>query len=151
MPTLSKAKQKTVGAVESSGDFPVLPAGRYLGTLKEVNADKNGQPLVGRKSGKPYWQWVFSDITSLEDGQVYAGHQFVNTSLTDDADWKMKEMFDAFGFTVDSDTDEMIGGQVILHIVQREIEEGDRKGEMGNNVRRVAPYDAETPGDWDGE
>ncbi len=171
MPKLSKDKQKSVGAAESSG-FDLIPAGRVVATLKAVVADKDGNPLVGKKSGMPYWRWEFGDCTAIspmegtadggpaskqnpvikyDAGHVFNGQQFVNTSLSDDADWKMKEVFDAFGYSVDSDTDEMIGHQVVLHITRRPIEGGDRDGEMGNNVGRVAPYVEGEDDDWDGE
>lgn len=148
MPKMSKAKAKAVAKAESSG-FEPLPEGRYVGTLKQVIAEKNGQPLIGAESGEPYWQWEFEKVTSLEDGKTYPGRQFVITSLSDSADWKMKEVFDAFGYEYDSDTDEMIGEKVILVISQRPIGKGPRKGEIGNQVDRVLPYDEDEYDDDD--
>jgi hypothetical protein len=63
----------------------------------------------------------------------------VNTSLSDAADWKMKEMFEAFGVPADTDTDELLGKEIWLAVSQRVIEKGARMGETGNNVERAMP------------
>lgn len=135
MPKLSKAKQKSVGKAESGG-FQALPDGMYVGTLKAVVTERGGKPLEG--AAGPYWQWEFDKIRSLDDEtETFPGRQFVITSLSDESDWKMKEVFEAFGYSLDSDTDEMIGEDVILVVSQRVIEKGKRKGQKGNNVDQV--------------
>jgi hypothetical protein len=145
MPKLSKAKQKTVAKAESTG-FQPLPEGKYIGALKAVVTEKNGEPLSG--DAGPYWQWEFDHITDLQEEDTFPGRQFVITSLSDESDWKMKEVFDAFGYALDSDTDEMVGEKVILVVSQRVIEKGKRKGEMGNNVDRVMPLESGGEADW---
>lgn len=126
MAKLTKAMQKKVGDAPS-GDFEALDDGIYPATLMAVNTDKTG------KAG-PYWQWEFRI-----DGpdEVKGRKAWVNTSLSEAALWKMKEIYDALEFELDSDTDEMCGTACKLVLTQRVIESGSRKGQMGNNVDRV--------------
>ena len=58
----------------------------------------------------------------------------------------MKATFEAFGFTERSDTDEMIGEYVVLHLVQNPIARGPRAGELRNAVARLAPFKED---EWD--
>jgi hypothetical protein len=138
MPKLSKTKQKSVAKAESTG-FKALEAGMYIGTLKQVVTQKGGKPLEGPAG--PYWQWEFDQITDLAEEETFPGRQFVITSLSDDSDWKMKETYEAMGYSLDSDTDEMVGDRVILSVSQRPIEKGPRKGQIGNQVDRLHHID----------
>ena len=45
--------------------------------------------------------------------------------------------FDAHGFTVDSDTEEMIGSYAMITVVQETIQRGSRAGQVGNRVTFV--------------
>lgn len=139
MPKLPKAIAKKTAEQESSS-FDVLPEGPYVAKLRDVKTDGQG------KAG-PYWTWEFE----ITDGDHKGRRLWVNTSLAENALWKMKEVFDAMGYTTDSDTDEMIGEKVKLHVTQRVIDGGARKGEMGNNVERVATYDPDADGGEGGD
>lgn len=130
MPKLDPEQRKT--AEEAEGGSFLLEPGRYVGTLKSVEVKKGNEA--------PYWSWTFGDIVSLETGEKHPGSQWVNTSLSEKAAWKVKEMFDAFGYTLDSDTDEMVGDQAVLVVSQRVIEKGARAGQLGNNVDSCLPY-----------
>lgn len=132
MPKLPKAAAKRVDEAEVS-QFDALEEGTYIGKLSKVTVSDQPGP-----SGAHYWTWEFEDIHTL-DGDKVPGRLWVNTSLAETADWKMKEVFDAFGYTPDSDTDEMIGEKVKLVVSQRVIERGARKGQTGNNVENVMP------------
>ena len=157
MPRLAKNMTKVVAEAEPvSGGFDLLSPGRYPARLKEV------QSKITAK-GDPAWNWVFSQITDLE-GKKYPGCQFVWTNLPKDgkpsadiqansrelekwetaqrlAAGRLHAMFDAFGFDVDSDTDELLGEKVILQIGVEAIKGGPRKGEMQNRVVKVLPWD----------
>ena len=129
MPKLEKAVAEKVAAQESQS-FDAIPAGVYRAKLLDVTVRES------KKDGSPYWVWEFE----IEDSDGYDGRrQWVNTSLKDTAHWKLKEVFDAFGYTTDSDTDEIIGESVKLAVVTRIIERGARAGELGNNVDKVLP------------
>lgn len=131
MPQLPKTKAKEVGNAESTA-FEALPAGPYVAALKDCKVAPKEGP-----SG-PYWIWEFE----VGQPEEYAKRRlWVNTSLSEAADWKLKEVFDAFGADYDTDTDELINQVVLLQVSQRIIEQGSRKGDLGNNVDRVLPYD----------
>jgi len=134
MPKLDQAQATQTESVESTG-FEALPEGMYLGTLVDVEV-RDGQK-------GPYWSWKFGDLISVEDDKPYPGHQWVNTSLTPEAAWKLKETFEAFKVAPDTDTDELLGQQCWLVISQRTIERGARMGEVGNNVDRLLAVGAD--------
>lgn len=129
MPKLPKAVQKAAEEAESSS-FEALPEGKYLCQLDEVKTDGSG------KAG-PYWTWVWK---IHEDNGSFAGRLLWDTvSLS--VDWKVKQVFEALGFSLDSDTDEMIGEKAWLVVSQRVIEGGKRQGEMGNSVDVVLGFE----------
>lgn len=131
MPQLSKTQAKRVGAAEG-GAFEVLPEGPYVCQLKDVRVAPKEGPAG------PYWVWEFE----VGQPEEHAKRKlWVNTSLSENADWKMKEMFDAFGAETDTDTDDLIGQVATLIVSQRIIEQGPRKGQTGNNVDQVLKWD----------
>lgn len=130
MPKLPKKRAKEVEATESQS-FDPLENGRYIGRLRDVTV-KDGKEY-------PYWSWEFDNIRSLDGESTYPGRQWANTSLSPKADFKMKEAFEAFGVPADTDTDELIGDEVILVVGTRTIKEGDRKGEQTNTVNNLLP------------
>lgn len=136
MPKLNKTQAKKTAAAESSSFGPLDP-GIYTGRLSSVEA-KDGAKGT-------YWSWEFDEIET-RDGDKVPGRLWVNTSLSDSASWKLKEMFDAFGYSTDSDTDEMVGERIKLQVSQRVIESGARAGELGNNVDRCMPLDDDDDG-----
>lgn len=125
MPKLNDTTASAV-AKEEVRDFKALEPGPYEATLQavEVKMAQNGK--------FPYWAWTFK----LTD---YPGKQWVNTSLSPDALWKLKETFTAFGVSPDTDTDELVGKSVILMLSQTV----DPKGNLRNQVDRVLPIDSQ--------
>lgn len=132
MPKLDK---KTAGAVnESSSSFEPLEAGVYYLRLRDVDGSREGP------SG-PYWSWEFDVIQSTTESNP-SGRLWNNTSLSEAAQFKMKETFDAFGVPTDTDTDELIGECVKAVVSVRTIQQGARKGELSNQIDRlVKPED----------
>ena len=157
MPKLSKKHQKSAAAAEiPGGGFPLLEPGKYIATLAKVEAKTS-------QAGNPVWNAEFEDITSL-DGETFPGRQWYNLNLPldtmpesyrpDDAQdvrekkWgqyqnlsngRLHGFFEAFGFTVDSDTDEMIGEKALLTIGVGNIQKGPRAGEETNQVNDIEP------------
>lgn len=124
---LNKATQKKVAAQEDRGEFEAVPAGVYECKLREVT------PKDGTKA--PFWSWEFECVE-----EEYKGRRFwLNTSLSEAALWKFKEVFKGFGVEPDTDTDDLVDEHVMLVISQGIIQAGSRKGEMGNNVDNVRP------------
>lgn len=132
MPKLKKNLADKVAAAEAaqSGGF-LLPEGRYAARLLEVESREGAKGT--------YWSWVLGDLHDTE-GNSHAGKQWHNTSLSEAAFGFLKATFEAFGYTTDSDTDEMIGEWVTLHLVQEQINRGPRAGEMTNRVRSILPF-----------
>lgn len=141
MPKLTKAQAKAVDAAETNDiDYTVpLPAGRYIGTLDEVE--------VGEGPKGPYWTWKIKldrneDVALDGQGRV----MYVNTSLAEEAAWKMKETFEAFGYSSDSDTEEMIGEKCIVVVRIKMIQGGANAGTPGNQVSKLFPLDGTVVG-----
>lgn len=155
MPKLAaKMKKKVEKATSVTGEFEPMPPGKYLGTLNEVVA-KNSS------NGNPMWVAEFGDITDL-DGEGQPGRLWYNLNLptTDEppegyakgkdkweqyqrmCEGRLKAFYEAFGYTLDSDTDEFVGDQCILQVGVRTITNGDRAGQRTNSVNGVAPADS---------
>lgn len=134
MPKLAKKIAQKANAAElKDGDLSQpLPPGRYIGKLEEVEVKE------GEKG--EYWQWTFK----LTEPKGENRKAWVYTTLADGAEWKLKEVFTALGYSADSDTDEMIGESCLLSLTTRTISTGDRKGEKSNQVAKCLPLDDET-------
>lgn len=133
MPKLSSSMADKVDEVESS-TFEAIPEGIYRAVLE-------GEVEVVQGAKGPYWKWVFKIV---EEGEGKGRKMFVNTSLSESALWKLKEVFDAFGEPTSTDTDDLIGREVKLFVVQKPYEQGARAGEMGNEVKNVLPVNQAT-------
>jgi hypothetical protein len=132
MPKLNKKQAKEVGDAE--GGFDLLDDGVYHARLRSVEVSENAGP-----SGAHYWKWEFEVVE-----EPYINRRlWTNTSLSEAAAFKLKEMFDAFGEDTDTDTDELCGRIVRLVVSTRTIQEGARKGDNANQVDRVSPADEE--------
>lgn len=143
MPKLNKKTAKAIEETESGG-FSLLENGRYIGKLREVTV----------KPGKEYdyWSWEFDNLRAIDDPDtIIPGRQWANTSLSPKAAFKMKEAFEAFGVPADTDTDELIGEDVILVVGTRTIKEGDRAGEQANQVNNLLPLSDGGEDDGDGD
>jgi hypothetical protein len=129
MPKLNPNLASGVKKAAASSGFTPMEEGVYRARLTEVVA-KNAA-----SSNNPMWVWTYEII----DEKYKSRKQWNNTVLTDAALWKVGESFAAFGVPEDTDTDELLGCTVTLEISQREITQGARKGQIGNNIDRVLP------------
>jgi hypothetical protein len=138
MPKLPKKIQKEVDKTEAwgvgGGGF-LLDEGRYAARLKAVTV---GQGLKGE-----YWAFEWSKLHD-EEGKEHRGRQWDNVSLS--VPGKMKQVFEGLGFSVDSDTDEMIGEWAVLHLTQEVQTQGKRAGQTVNRIVGVTEFD---PDEWD--
>lgn len=140
MPKLSAALAKSVAKEEASDGLKPLPADLYDARLVKVES------LEGAASKKPYWKWTFEIVDPMP------GHyqkQFVNTSLQEQAKFKLAEVFAAFDVPTNTNTDELLGEMVTLVVVERIIEGGQHAGEIGNEVTRVIALKNDTGGEDD--
>lgn len=133
MPKLTAAVAAKVNATEAATTGYLLPEGRYAARLAQVEQKE------GPKG--PYWVWTFQDLHDV-NGEAKPGRQWHNTSLSEKSFPFLKATFEAMGYTTDSDTDEMIGEWVTLHLIQEQIARGKRAGEMTNRIRDLIPFEA---------
>lgn len=161
MPKLNKKMTKQVKEAEirdpGSGSFEPIPAGKYLATLVGVEERDNA---FGEKS----WSAEFTDLINIRTGETAPGRQWFNMDLPNETmpdDYEPRKVkkgqtrqeawdalqqvrasqihafFEALGYEVDSDTDEMIDEKAILVVGIRTIQSGTRKGERTNFVRGI--------------
>jgi len=133
MPKLSADVAAEVEKAEGQ-DFEAIDEGIYRAVLEGEVEVKDGANGI-------YWRWVFK----LTDEGFTSRKMFLNTSLSEAARWRLNEVFKAFGVPADTDTDELIGKPVRLYIVQRIIQGGVRKGDMGNDIKQVLPPEDGAP------
>ena len=130
MAKLNPELQKQTENAESSS-FEPLEAGVYHLRLRDVDTSRSGP-------AGPYWSWEFEVV----DHEEYSKRRlWNNTSLSEKAAFKMKETYEAFGVPLDTDTDDMLGMIVQGVVSQRTIQEGQRKGELANQIDRLKPAD----------
>lgn len=160
MPKLAAKDRKKVEKAQAvSGGFEPIKPGKYVATLSVVEAKNSA-------AGNPMWVAEFEEIHDL-DGERQPGRQWYNlnlpTTTEPPADYKpkgkkskeeswssyqdlcsgrIKAFFEAFGFTVDSDTDELIGERAVIQIGIRTIQNGPKAGEVTNSVNGVASIDS---------
>lgn len=137
MPKLGAEAQKA--ASESEGGFAPIPDGRYEVELVSVKES----PKPG-DSGYKFWSWEFKVV-----GPSHVGRRlWTNTSLSPDAAFRLREAFDALGYTLDSGTEEMIGDKCVAYVSQQVQEKGKNVGKMQNVIDSLAELSAEqVPGD----
>ena len=158
MPKLNKQAYEAVNnAEEFSGDFSPLEPGKYVGVLIEVDVQEHPN-----HANVMVWNAIFAEIHDLE-GNKKPGRQWHRLNVILDrkmpatyqkdqetwdkfvgvSDAQVKGFFTSMGYTVDSDTDEMIGEAVILKLGIRTIQSGQRAGEKANNVQRLISIEDE--------
>lgn len=175
MPKLAAKIKKRVAKADAvgGGDFEPLAPGKYIASLSEVEAKTSN-------AGNPMWVAEFEEIHDL-DGERQPGRQWYNLNLPIDGpmpesyepkklrkdqtkqdSWdnyqrmcegRLKGFFEAFGYEVDSDTDEFISEKCVIVVGVRTITQGARAGEKTNQINGVAPLDSVDyeDGDEDGE
>lgn len=132
MPKLNDDVAEKVNEAEDG--FAPVEEGVYTLELMEDVEVKEGRVA-------PYWRWTFE----IPEGEQYAGRRFwTNTSLSDNAFWKLKEAFDAFGVPTNTDTEDLVKRRVKALITIRTIEKGQRQGQLTNEIDKLMPLDTAT-------
>jgi hypothetical protein len=176
MPKLDKKMQKKAKeAPEVTDGFEPLPAGKYIATLGGV------EERTAQSTGAPMWGIEMEELFDLE-GNEQPGRQFTNLVLPGDDEvpddyegnsrskksledqWinrnaflsgKLKQFFEAFGYELNSDTDEMVGERCVIALSVETIGAGKRKGQLGNQITGFYTLDSvdheEASGDTDDE
>lgn len=153
MPKLNKKMAKAVDKSEATHGFALLTPGKYFAKLSDVRADET-------KDKNPMWVAEFKDLRSVTDTESsIPGRQWWNLNLPLDempANYKnpekfdqaqdlsrgrLKAFFEAFGYEVESDTDEMLGEVAVITIGIRTIQQGARTGEKVNTINDIESAD----------
>ena len=132
MPKLEKKVASAVDKADAAGGSLLLPEGRYACQLRSVTESQGTE--------YPYWTWEFHNLHDIE-GNKKPGRQWNNTSLSPKSVGFLKSTFEAFGYTSDSDTDEMIGEWVEIYVIQEVQERGKNAGKLRNQVQGLAEFD----------
>lgn len=142
MPKLPKNIQQSAEEAEVN-DFSALPAGTYLVKVREIDT------AAKSAAGNPMWVWQYDVVDGPEEvddsARRSSGRLWERTALTEAAAWKLKQIFTALGFTLDSDADELVGEFVRVVVIQEEIQSGNRKGQMGNTITSYLEVDPDDP------
>ena len=123
---------------EGSG-FNPIDSGRYRATVFEISRE------VGKNSGKPYLKWCFQ----ICEGEPFAGRRlWDNTSLSDNAKWRLVQVLKACGIDVPKgrlklNPNDLLGKELILTVgLEPDEYANDRDGttdQMRNVIRGFAP------------
>lgn len=130
MPKLNKKQAKAVEEAEG-GELLVDP-GVYAAVLNKVE-EKKGQ-------AGPYWEWEFQLLEDADGNELESKPKvWENTSLSEKAQWRLRDMFEAFEVSPDTDTDEILGQWVALTVGQEVAQQGSRQGQLRNIFLSAAP------------
>lgn len=159
---MPKLDSKTASSVEETeathgGDFEPLAPGKYLARLVdvEVRDEKNKYDAL-------QWSAEFDNIHTFDEsgpGEKQPGRQWLNLTLPTTAKphsaytngpekWekyqnmlrgRLAAFFEAFGFTPDSDTDEMTGEWAVITVGVETAQQGSRAGKQVNRVNDIEP------------
>lgn len=165
---MPKLDSKVASAVDEreavhGGDFEPIDPGKYLARLVKVDVkdEKN-------KYGALQWSGEFDNLHPLDDLDSKApGRQWLNLTLPTSSKphalyadgpekWekyqnmllgRLKAFFEAFGFTSDSDTDELLGEWAVITVGTETAQGGKRQGKLVNKVNDIeeVPEDIEIP------
>lgn len=164
MPKLDSRLSSKVDETEAThgGNFEPIAAGKYIARLEGVSVRDELN-----KFDAAQWSAEFSNLTALDDGSTAPGRQWLNLTLPttnekhpkyekDAGKWenyqnmlfgRLAAFFEAFGYTADSDTDEIVGEWAVITVSIRTIQSGPRKGEKTNSVDDIeeVPEGVEIP------
>lgn len=132
---MPRLKDDVAAKVEAAEDgFKPLDPGIYVVQLKEDVEIKEGAKGT-------YWKWTLE----IPAGEPGAGRRlWTNTSLSEAAFFKLKEMFAAFGVPVNTDTEELVGRKIRVQVKHATINQGSRKGELSNEIEKCLPLEGPT-------
>ena len=126
MPKLTDKQAKAAETAE--GGFKLVPDGAYLCELVSVKV------IPGPTADQWEFTWKVADPDHDDNWQGVNLKDWV--SLGEASAWKMRQVFDAMGYSLDSDTDEMVGDQARLYVRKGKQEQGKNAGTMRNFIDR---------------
>lgn len=129
---------KAEAAAEGQWQEPIgglLPEGWYVVSLMEVKD-------IGGENDR--WDWVFTgfreyDMETGTIGPSHAGRTWWTTTNTPDSISKYKATFFAFDADLDTDTDTLIGEDVLIYLDQHVARQGKMKDQTVNGATAIRP------------
>lgn len=143
MPKLNAEKANQVERAEGGGSFEAFEEGEYVLKLAEVEAGET------RETKDPKWVFKWKIAEGENEGRLLWEH----CALTEKSMWKLKQIFEAFGVSTDTHTDDLIGKTVRAYVGQEVQQKGKNAGKMTNRIDQYypAPATAASPADpWAG-
>lgn len=137
MPKLPKKMAQEVEQAEAWAGGGIIPDGLYLARLFVVSVEP-------KKPGKEYgsWRWDFQIVSDLAGSDEYQGRKLVEfVSLSPNVAGKFKQMFNAFGVSADTDTDEILGSMCVLRVGHSIQSQGKNAGNERNDILEVLSAD----------
>lgn len=139
MPKLPEDRAASAEKHDASG--PKAIKGRYVVRLTEVEEGVTGEN--SKNPGTAKWVWKTSVAKEfhpeLRKGRFQTTF-FEHVPLTESMDWKIKQLFTAFGYEVNSNTDEIIEDDDAFAVayvkVGKDLSQADR-----SEVARYIPFD----------
>lgn len=121
-----------------SGKYVLLPEGKWRVKLVDVESKTSSK-------GDPMWVWSFRTLEFLEGDHVAKNKDGEKidfserelkyyTVIKDTTLWDLDRVFAAFDVEPDTDTDELVGDEIVVYVDQQINTGGKSKGQMGNNV-----------------
>ena len=127
------------GNEDEGTGFSPIDSGRYRATVFEISRE------VGKNSGKPYLKWCFQ----ICEGEPFAGRRlWDNTSLSDNAKWRLVQVLKACGIDVPKghlqlNPNDLLGKELIIMVgLEPDEYANDRDGtddQMRNVIKSFAP------------
>lgn len=136
MPKLNPTKAAEVKkAGEEGSKFTLLPIGFFVVKLTDVEGTESAK-------GKPMWVWKFETREYLSGQPLVDGKEmnpvgkevWYRTVIQENTLWDLDRVFAAFDAEPDTDTDELVGDEIVVMIDQSVITGGKSKGKMGNEI-----------------
>jgi hypothetical protein len=134
MPKLNSTKAAEVKKAGEEGAFPLFPLGMTRMKLVDVTTGN-------ARSGAPMWTWELRYLEHLEpneehpDPTKYADKTFrYFTVVQDNTLWDLDRVFAAFDAEPDTDTDDLLGDDLVVVFDQSIATGGRAKGEMQSEI-----------------
>jgi hypothetical protein len=128
---------------QEGGDFQVLKPGKYVYRLTEVEEGETGPN--SKEPGTPKWVWKLAVDKDYHPELRKGRHQTTlqeHIPLTKNMQWKMKALFNGFGYTADSDTDEIIEDETARIVVYVKTGKDIQTGDPRTQSQRFVQFDA---------
>jgi hypothetical protein len=139
MPKLPEDRAEGAEKQDATGPKPIK--GKYVVRLTEVEEGETGPN--SKNPGTDKWVWKFAVAKEFHPELRTGRHQttfFEHVPLTESMDWKIKQLFAALGYEVNSNTDEIIEDEDAFAVAYVRVGK-DQSNADRSEVTRYVPFD----------